>query len=152
MIIYNTLTFLHQKHEHFRINFPLYKQPMTFTMYMLDLSQGLVESNWRWSSCKMAFSRHWCHLLESILLCLHFFWYIVTSIEHLCHLELLSIHCGYTSEKNIINDNHCGMKKATVWPFSEMPPFLTKRYKWAVEYCYCIFMHKRYGILCFSPS
>lgn len=53
-------------------------------------------------------------------------------------------------KENNINDNHSGMKKASL--HSELLPFLTKRYKWAVEYFNCIFIHKRYSILCCSPS
>ena len=71
VIIYSTRTFLHYKHKHFRII------PFCTSSQWLSLYAGRVSrSSWEQLNVNFlqnAFPRHWCRLLESILLCLHYF-------------------------------------------------------------------------------
>lgn len=116
----------------------------------LDWSQGLAQCTCIWTAIRMASFKHWWYFMERFLAVL--FWNITTSLEHSCNLEFHSLLLGYTWEKNTINDNYLGIKTLHFSPSLNPPQFWAKRYKWAVEYCYCIFSHESYGILCCSPS
>lgn len=57
---------------------------------------------------------------------------------------------GKNSLMTIIFWDLFGVKKATFQHFFEFFLFWAKQYKWAAEWCYCIFSHGENGILCCS--